>query len=223
MLAVISFIWQILSTHSALGSEPGPDIPRSPSHYLPETLIIIMLFQQMSPFQWKLPSHSLSADWVVPTSDLQLPPLLTFVCFCSICSQIFHLRGPMQAHPGCVCPPHPLWWVSWLSEGEPQGTSSSQWWVLAEGGRVPPTVYKKPCFMQAPLWSSYPLYEVRKGVAISQMRKVSSETMWVVKVQKDSIVEMNPKQGLEGAGLAKQKWVSFLTRQKQISTLHFIK
>ena len=52
---------------------------------------------------------------------------------------------------------------------------------------------------------SHPLYEVRKGVAISQMRKVSSETMWVVKVQKDSIVEMNPKQGLEGAGLAKQK------------------
>lgn len=107
MLAVISFIWQILSTHSALGSEPGPDIPRSPSHYLPETLIIIMLFQQMSPFQWKFPSHSLSADWVVPTSDLQLPPLLTFVCFCSICSQVFHLRGPMQAHPGCVCPSIP--------------------------------------------------------------------------------------------------------------------
>ena len=59
----------LLNSHSALGNEPGPDVHRPPSHYLQGTQNN-QAFQQMSPFQWKLPTHPLPADWAILLCDL---------------------------------------------------------------------------------------------------------------------------------------------------------
>ena len=138
----------LLNSHSALGTEPGPNVHGPPSHYLQGTLRIIMLFSKCHLFSENFP-HTL-CQRTEPFSPLWSDYMLSlspfyclFVHLCSIFSPEFHLKDPMQAQPRYAWPLFPVKSVLAQWEGA-AGDFDAQGWVLAGRSQALPTLGKKP-------------------------------------------------------------------------------